>query len=263
MQIDWFTVVAQLCNFLVLVWLLKRFLYRPILDAIDAREERIAQTLQQAATTAQEATTERDQLSASNATLDAQRAELLEAARTSAAAERQLLLQQAQAAAEAIGTKRQQDQQQALQLLHTEICHLALTEVIALTRKLLAELANDTLEQNLLEVFTAQLNTMAPDSSQELMQALTAEPAGGLVRSAFTLDEALQQQLQTSINVWASAEIPLKFTTSEDLICGLELSAKGLQSAWNIAAYLEALQTSLREQLAVIGTRNSAELANA
>ena len=42
MLIDWFTVIAQVVNFLILVWLLKRFLYRPILDAIDDREQRIA-----------------------------------------------------------------------------------------------------------------------------------------------------------------------------------------------------------------------------
>jgi F-type H+-transporting ATPase subunit b len=42
MLIDWFTVVAQVLNFLILVWLLKRFLYRPILNAIDVREKRIA-----------------------------------------------------------------------------------------------------------------------------------------------------------------------------------------------------------------------------
>ena len=45
MLIDWFTVVAQVVNFLILVWLLKRFLYKPILDAIDAREKRIASEL--------------------------------------------------------------------------------------------------------------------------------------------------------------------------------------------------------------------------
>jgi len=38
MLIDWFTVGAQALNFLILVWLLKRFLYKPILDAIDARD---------------------------------------------------------------------------------------------------------------------------------------------------------------------------------------------------------------------------------
>ena len=41
MLIDWFTFIAQVVNFLILMLLLKRFLYRPILSAIDAREQRI------------------------------------------------------------------------------------------------------------------------------------------------------------------------------------------------------------------------------
>ncbi|MCL1485860.1 MAG: hypothetical protein MH208_17135 [Marinobacter sp.] len=45
MSIDWITVLAQLANFLVLVWLLKRFLYRPILDGIDAREAEITKSM--------------------------------------------------------------------------------------------------------------------------------------------------------------------------------------------------------------------------
>jgi len=45
MLIDWFTVGAQALNFLILVWLLKHFLYQPILNAIDAREKLIAKEL--------------------------------------------------------------------------------------------------------------------------------------------------------------------------------------------------------------------------
>jgi F-type H+-transporting ATPase subunit b len=45
MLIDWFTVGAQAINFIILVWLLKRFLYKPILDAVDAREKRVATEL--------------------------------------------------------------------------------------------------------------------------------------------------------------------------------------------------------------------------
>jgi len=49
MLIDWFTVGAQALNFIILVWLLKRFLYKPILGAVDAREKRIAAELADAA----------------------------------------------------------------------------------------------------------------------------------------------------------------------------------------------------------------------
>ncbi|MFT7314341.1 MAG: F-type H+-transporting ATPase subunit b, partial [Paraglaciecola sp.] len=48
MPIDWFTVGAQIINFLILIWLLKRFLYHPILDALDAREQKINDILQDA-----------------------------------------------------------------------------------------------------------------------------------------------------------------------------------------------------------------------
>ena len=64
MLIDWFTVGAQVLNFLILVWLLKRFLYKPILDAIDAREERIAAELADADAKKAEAQKERDALPA-------------------------------------------------------------------------------------------------------------------------------------------------------------------------------------------------------
>ena len=42
MLIDWFTVGAQALNFVLLVWMMRRYLYRPILNAVDAREKRIA-----------------------------------------------------------------------------------------------------------------------------------------------------------------------------------------------------------------------------
>ncbi len=50
MKIDWFTLIAQVINFLILVWLLRRFLYKPILKAVDEREKKIASQLKDAET---------------------------------------------------------------------------------------------------------------------------------------------------------------------------------------------------------------------
>jgi F-type H+-transporting ATPase subunit b len=61
MLIDWFTVGAQVLNFLILVWLLKRFLYKPILNAIDAREKLIAAELPMPTTKKAEAQKEHDE----------------------------------------------------------------------------------------------------------------------------------------------------------------------------------------------------------
>ena len=77
MPIDWFTVVAQAINFLILVWLLKRFLYRPILHAIDERKKGIANQLAEAEAKKAEAQKERDDFQHKNEEFDQERAALL------------------------------------------------------------------------------------------------------------------------------------------------------------------------------------------
>ena len=107
MLIDWFTVVAQTINFLILVWLLKRFLYQPILDAIDARERRIAQELADAAAKKAEAGLEREEFARKNRELAEKRHSLLSQMQDEVNSTRQKLLDDAHAAAESLSAKRQ------------------------------------------------------------------------------------------------------------------------------------------------------------
>src|SRR5271165_4865540 len=106
MLIDWFTVGAQVLNFLILVWLLKHFLYKPILNAVDAREKRIAAELADADAKKTEAQKERDEFQHKNEVFDQQRAALLSKATEEATAERQRLLDDARKAADALSVKR-------------------------------------------------------------------------------------------------------------------------------------------------------------
>ncbi len=91
MLIDWFTVGAQVLNFLILVWLLKHFLYKPILNAIDAREKRIASELADADAKKSEAQKERDDFQNKNKVFDQQRSAQLSKAADEAKVERERL----------------------------------------------------------------------------------------------------------------------------------------------------------------------------
>src|ERR1700677_917919 len=108
MPIDWFTVVAQAINFLILVWLLKRFLYKPILHAIDEREKGIAGQLAEAEAKKAEAQKERDDFQHKNEAFDQERASLLKRAANEANAERQRLLDEARKDVESLRAKRQE-----------------------------------------------------------------------------------------------------------------------------------------------------------
>src|ERR1700733_11157535 len=105
MPIDWFTVVAQAINFLILVWLLKRFLYKPILHAIDEREKGIAAQLAEAEAKKAEAQQERDDYQHKNETFDQERAALLTKATDEAKAERQRLLDEVRKETDALRAK--------------------------------------------------------------------------------------------------------------------------------------------------------------
>ena len=94
MAIDWFTLVAQVLNFVILLFLLKRFLYRPVLDAIEQREQRIRDRMDEARRKEEEAETEGRELRERRAQLEARRTELLEEAREEAETRRKELAEE-------------------------------------------------------------------------------------------------------------------------------------------------------------------------
>jgi len=249
MLIDWFTVAAQAVNFLILVWLLKHFLYQPILDAIDAREKRIAAELADADAKKAEAKKERDAFQHKNDEFDQQRAALLSQATVEAKAERQRLLNEARSEADALSTKRQDALKREQQGLNDEITRRTREEVFAIARKTLSDLAGTSLEERMSEVFSRRLQTLNDDAKEDLAKALNTASAPARVRSAFDLPAEQRAAIQQTLNETFSDEIQVRFETVPDVISGIELTANGSKVAWSIADYLASLEKSVGELL--------------
>jgi F-type H+-transporting ATPase subunit b len=249
MLIDWFTVAAQIVNFLILVWLLKRFLYRPILDAIDAREKRIARELADADVKKAEAQKERDEFRHKNEEFERQRAALLSQATTEAKAERQRLLDAARLAADTLSAKRQETLTTDAHNLNQSISRRAQQEVFAIARKALSDLATADLEERMCEVFIRRLREMDPRAKAGLAESLRTATAPALVRSAFALPAEQRTAIQNALNQSFSAQIRVRFETVPDLISGIELATDGQKLAWTIADYLVSLEKGVSELL--------------
>jgi F-type H+-transporting ATPase subunit b len=247
--IDWFTVAAQVVNFLILVWLLKRFLYKPILDAIDAREKRIAGELADADAKKAEAEKQRDEFQRKSAAFDEQRAALMSAATEEAKAERQRLLDEARKAAGVLTGKRMEALRTDGQNLNQAISRATQHEVFAIARKALADLATVSLEERLGEVFTRRLREMDPAVKVVLAKALKSTPDAALVRSAFELPAEQRAVIQNALNETFAAEVRVRFETAPELVSGIELTANGQKLAWSIADYLGSLERKVGELL--------------
>jgi F-type H+-transporting ATPase subunit b len=249
MLIDWFTVGAQALNFLILVWLMKRFLYKPILHAIDAREKRIAAELANADQKKAEAQKESDEFKRKNEEFDRQRAELLSKATDEAQAERQRLLEEARKAADVLTAKRQETLRNDAHNLNQAISHRTQQEVFAIARKALTDLATTSLEERLGEVFTRRLREMDGQTKAGLEKALKTASDPALVRSAFDLPAKQRAAIQNALNETFSIEVHVRFETAPDLISGIELTTNGQKVAWSIADYLASLEKSVNELL--------------
>jgi len=249
MLVDWFTVAAQVVNFVILVWLLKRFLYQPILHAIDAREQRIALSLADAAAKEAEARTERDAFRSKNEAFDQQRAARLSQAIDEAKAERQRLLDEARQAADVLRAKRHEALQREQQSLYDEIARRTRAEVFAIARKVLTDLAGTSLEERMSEVFADRLRALDDEARQGLARSLKTLTHPVRVRSAFELTSEQRAAIRTALNETLAADIQVRFDTAPDVISGIELTTDGQKVAWSIADYLASLENSVGELL--------------
>jgi F-type H+-transporting ATPase subunit b len=249
MLIDWFTVGAQALNFLILVWLLKRFLYKPILNALDAREKRIAKELADANSQRAEAEKKRKEYEQRNEKFDQQREELLSEAKENAKAERQRLLEEARQAAEDLRGKRQDALTREHQNLRDEITRRTQEEVFAIARKTLADLAGASLEESMADLFSRRLHELEGEAKETLVEALKAASEPTVVRSAFDLPSKQQKLIQKTLKETFSDNIEVRFETAPQVIGGIELVAQGRKVAWSIEDYLASLERSIAELL--------------
>lgn len=259
MLIDWFTVAAQLLNFIILIWLMKRFLYKPILDAIDAREKKIAAQLADAEAKKADARSERDEFQRKNEDFDQQRAELLVKATEEAKAEGQRLMEEARQAADAMSAKRQKTLRTDARNLNQAIMLRTGQEVFAIARKALTDLAGASLEERISEVFCTRIRELDSEIKARLTEPITTAEEPTIVRSAFELSEGQRRTIQKALNETFSADIRVRFETEPDLVSGIELATGGQKVAWSIADYLTALEKDVEELLQEKQTADEAD----
>lgn len=240
MLIDWFTVIAQAVNFLILVWLLKRFLYQPILNAIDAREKRIAAELADADAKKAAAGMERDEFQRKNAEFDSQREALLKQATDEAMAERQRLFDAARKDSDGLRAKQQDTLRSEYQSLNEEIARRTRAEVFAIARKALTDLAGSNLEAQMVEVFVRRLRELDATQTAQLASALNPS-VPVLVRSAFEMPPAQRTLIESAVKE-NFAGVQVRFEIAPDLISGIELIMQGQKIAWSIADHLASLE---------------------
>jgi F-type H+-transporting ATPase subunit b len=242
MLIDWFTTIAQLVNFLILVWLLKRFLYQPVLKALDEREKKIASELQNASAVQEEAEKTRAQWQQKNEAFEKERLVMRQQTEKEAAENKHHLFDDARKESDALRVRLQESLRTEQNNLQEEFIRRISAEVFSIAGHVLEELANVALEEKIVVVFCEHLQNIGKSDVAEMTAHFVDRNSSPLIRTAFTLTPEQRDKIQKTIEKVFSIDVAIAFETTSELLCGIELSMNGHSLSWNIKAYLDSLK---------------------
>ena len=247
MEINWFTVIAQIINFLILVWLLKRFLYKPVLNAIDEREKKIAAQLSDAESKKAESQKERDEFEQKNEAFDKERAAKMDEVQAAANSEKQRLFEEVRNESDALRLKYEDSLKQQEQDVTDTIKRKTKDEVFAIAGKALADIANASIEEKVVEVLLKKIQNLKDEEKLTFKNAFN-NGKKITIKSAFELTSPSKSELEKVIEEIIGHANNFQYQTSSELISGIEIDAESYRLSWNIESYLDTLKENIIEK---------------
>jgi F-type H+-transporting ATPase subunit b len=247
--IDWFTVVAQIINFLILVGLLKHFLYDRIIRAMEERDGRIRARLEEAEKKEKESDAEAEKYRQKNIEIEEKRKEMLEKAREEAENRRKELTQKARQEVENLRMRWQESVRREKTSFLRELKQMAGHQVYAVTRRAIKDLADEDLEERAVYVFLDKLQKMKREEKNKLAEAFKKNGNKATVRSGFELSESQHQQITRTLHEQIDDDTEVRYETDTEIIFGIELKSGGKKLAWSLEGYIKALEDQTRAAL--------------
>ena len=244
MQIDLFTFIAQIVNFLILVALLRYFLYQRIVRAMDERKRKITERMDEAEAKKEEAEEQAEHYEHMQKRLQNEKEKVLSQAQEGAEARRKELVKKARREVEQNQKKWQDGILRQRRSFTADLRNRAGEQVCAITRKVLKELADAELETHAVKIFMKKVSKLSDNAKQDLEEDIR-DTRKMVLRSAFDLPEKLRSGVKKKLEELGGGTPDLDFEKTEDLICGIELDSGGRVVSWSADGYLESLEESL------------------
>jgi F-type H+-transporting ATPase subunit b len=233
MRIDWWTLALQTVNVLVLIWLLARFFFRPVMDIVVKRQEEAKKLLADAARARQEATDLRADADRARPQIAAERERLIAEARIAGHSEEQNLLAQTSKKiaqlhdeAEAAIAREQAAAEEAVIDHATELS-------VEIAQRLLERLPHREVLHAFIDETCREVRALAPETRESLASAArTGHPVEVVTAQPLADEEA--QYVRGAVREALGVELPLMFRCDPTIVRGIELRAQNtiVRNSW-------------------------------
>ncbi|MGA9097437.1 MAG: F0F1 ATP synthase subunit delta [Methanotrichaceae archaeon] len=253
--IDYFTTIAQIINFLVLVFLLRHFLYRPVIKAMDEREQKIASRLKDAEEKRKVAEQDEASYRKMKQEMAVEHDAMIAKATEEVQAFRADLIKKAREDVD----KTKEDWYEAFQrqkdAFLADVAAQAGREVYAVSRHALKDLADEELERRIIDAFLKRLeNADAYDKDRLRSFYEKLKPKGDqrvtvTVKSTFQIPDEARNRFQEILQRQSGSNVKIQYEIDQNLISGIELRSNDMKISWSIASYLDDLENDLSRVL--------------
>ncbi len=264
MQINWFTFFAQIVNFLILVLLLRHFLYGPITKAMDEREAKLKALFVAAEEEKERASQEIEIYRIRRSELDTDRSQILSEAEIEAEERRREMIHEGRDEVEAMMSRWYDEVEHERDVFLHEVRKRMGDMVVSISGRVLIDLVDQPLEAQVVKQFVHQLNQLPAADRHALVESGGAFDQDVIIRSAFDLSYEQRQKLIEALGELIAAdsagngthpapqfaeEIGVRFDLAPELVCGVELRVQDRRVAWSVRDYLDELEEELEASL--------------
>lgn len=229
MDLDWTTFLLEIINFLALLWILKRFLYQPVLAVLLERRAGIERALVEAKETDARAASLQNQFECRLADWEREKAAERRRFEAEMSAERSC---QFESLAQDLASERERNAAMTAhqqELLKREFAAQAETQARQFASKLLTRLASPAIEARLVDVFVEELSAL-PDDRLATVKAVHNDHGEAVVTSAFALDDTQKTRVAQIIESRLGIPGRVGFAEDSTLLAGLRVSL----GAWQL-----------------------------
>ncbi len=242
MNIDWSTLLLQTINALILIWLLARFLFRPVAKIIADRQKSAEQLLQDAKQQRQQAQAEHQKAVEHLEDLAKHRNEAMSLATSESEELKNTVLENAKK--KAVQRRQEADHKLAIETanLQGKLGEWVNQQASVMVEKLMARLPNDARIGGFITELADSLAALPSSDREDLLNSDEMR----VIKCARALTQQESLELQSALDKALGHSIKLKFEVTPELIAGFELDAEHFSISNNLKADLEHLTQSLK-----------------
>ena len=248
MGFSWTTFLAQIVNLFVLVWLMKRYLYGPIVAVIAKRQAYIEDKVKSAEQAVRSADKQKRELEKQATAWQRDRQARLDSFYTEIESLSREQTERLQLEGEALRQKMQDDLNRETQTKQLEIRDMMVQNFMALSRRVLSDLSGLAPMAQSLVLFQKKVSSLSKTEVATIRKSL--QKTGRIVvETSDQLTDKEQQDLTDFLtNTFGRAEVT--FRQQPDLILGIEVVAGETVLEWNLKTYLDLFEGNLNTALA-------------